>query len=96
MKVVVIHELNHGFLAVALNYYNAVKWLIDEGWLNAYDNVYIDGEWKEVKDVFGEDWKDLMLNEWDLNRFNEVFDELFQLQSVAVKGGEYLFNYGSE
>lgn len=101
MKVVLINEDNHGLLGVALNYYNAVKWLIGNGWID--DNTEIctgdddhSYQWDKVKNVLGEDWADKMTDEWDIDNFNDYWEGSFLLQSEDVIGGEWLFESGSE
>ena len=88
-KVVLINEDNHGLIGVANNYYNAVKWLIENGWLNSFDYIWMeDNRWKTIIDALGENWKDLMLNEWDIDKFNEIFQESFSLALVNIIGTE--------
>lgn len=88
MRVIVIDEENHGFIGIANNYYNAVKWLIKEHWLSRADEVYRDGKWENIDEAFGEDWETQMLEQWDMERFNRVFDGLFYLRSYDVFGTE--------
>ena len=88
MKVILISEDNHGQIGVANNYYNAVKWLIDNHWITAGDGVYINHEWKTVVEVFGDNWADLMLNEWNIYIFNDYWEDCFYLDIVPVIGTE--------
>ena len=88
-KVVLINEDNHGLIGVANNYYNAVKWLTENNWLNSFDDIlFEDNRWKTIIEVFGENWKDLILNEWDIDKFNEVFQESFLLELINIIGTE--------
>ena len=88
-NVILIMEDNHGLIGVANNYYNAVKWLIENAWLNSFDDVYVeDNKWETIVDVFGENWEDLILNKWDRNKFNEVFQGSISLESTNVIGTE--------
>ena len=98
MKVVRIEEDNHGLLGIALNYYNAVKWLIGNGWIDDNTEVWHDGaqSWEKLKDVQGEDWADAMLEHWDIDDFNDFWEGSFLLESMDVIGGEWLFESGSE
>ena len=101
MKVVLINEENHGLLGVALNYYNAVKWLIKEGWLNSDDEVPVGDDehtydWQPIDKVYGENWADVMLNEWDIDTFNKNMEGGYLLEVRPLIGGEWLFESGSE
>ena len=88
-KVILINEDNHGLIGVANNYYNAVKWLTENGWLNSFDYIWVeDDRWETIINTFGENWKDLMLNEWDINKFNKVFQENLLLESINLIGAE--------
>lgn len=42
MKVVVIHEKNHDQICVATNYHYAVKWLIENQWLDDTTEVCLE------------------------------------------------------
>ena len=99
MKVITINEDNHGLIGIALNYYNAVKWLIENGWLDdtvevlrkfANDDSYY---WIPIKRVYGENYVNDILNNWDIKIFNEAFEGTFLLQSVNVIGTEDENNY---
>ena len=99
MKVITIYEDNHGQIGIALNYYNAVKWLIENDWLDdtievwsksANDDWY---DWISIKEVYGENYADDILNNWDINTFNEIFAGTFLLESVDVIGTEDENNY---
>ena len=94
MNVIIINEINHGCLGVALNYYNSVKWLINNYWINddtdvcnPYDDDNID-HWVTVHSVLGDNWRDIMLNEWDIKTFNDFFLDFFELVSIPVIGSE--------
>lgn len=92
MNVITINEDNHGMIGIALNYYNAVKWLIDDGWIDDYTEVAEHSEnnncnWVRLNEIY-EDWADRMLNEWDINNFNEFWEGSFYLDSVKVIGSE--------
>lgn len=92
MNVVIINEDNHGLIGIALNYYNAVKWLIDKHWIDDDTEVYDydTEEWRTVKEVLGADWASLMLNDenWNLDRFNDFWGCCFSLDPEKVIGTE--------
>ena len=89
MTVVEIWEENHGLICIANNYYNAIKYLLAANWLTEdYDLFDTDTEkWKTISEVLGEDWKNILLNEWDLSIFNEQFDGGFHLERTTVYEG---------
>ena len=92
MNVITINEDNHGMIGIALNYYNAVKWLIGDGWIDDYTEVAEHSEnnncnWVRLNEIY-EDWVDRMLNEWDIDNFNDFWEGSFYLDSVEVIGSE--------
>lgn len=92
-QIVRIEEENHGLLGIALNYYNAVKWLIGNGWIDDNTEIYTGDDehsyqWDKVKNVLGEDWADKMTDEWDIDTFNDYWEGSFLLQSIDVIGTE--------
>lgn len=92
MNVILINEDNHGLVGVANNYYNAVKWLIAEDWISDTTEICVGEneysyEWKPLKEVLGEDWADKMLEQWDIENFNDYWEGSFLLQSVEVFQG---------
>lgn len=95
MTVIVINEDNHGDIGIALNYYHAIKWLIGEQWIDdsteIWSNPDEDGiypSWTTIKEMFGEDWTDMMLDEWDMNKFNDFWRSSFYLREVEIIGTE--------
>lgn len=92
MTVILINEDNHGLIGVANNYYNAAKWLIANNWISDDTEICIGEneygyEWKPLKDVVGEDWEDKMLDQWDINEFNDRWEGSFHLEPVEVFQG---------
>ena len=90
MKVIVINEEAHGIIGIALNYYNAVKWLIGNDWIDNNTEVWHEGAqcWEKLKDVQGEDWADAMLEYWDIDDFNDFWAGSFLLEIVPLIGTE--------
>ena len=92
MNVILIYEDNHGLVGVANNYYNAVKLLIADDWISDTTEICIGEnknsyEWKPLKEVFGEDWADKMLEQWDIENFNDYWRDTFLLELVKVFQG---------
>lgn len=99
MRVIVINEESHGYIGVALNYYNAVKWLIEKGWIDEGIEVIIGNDertydWRPITEVYGENWADAMLNEWDIDTFNKNMEGGYHLEVWPLIGGEWLFESG--
>ena len=92
MNVILIHEDSHGLVGVANNYYNAVKWLIAKDWISDNTEISIGEneysyEWASVKNTLGENWADKMLDQWDIDDFNDYWTGLFRLEPVEVFQG---------
>lgn len=92
MNVILIHEDNHGLVGVANNYYNAVKWLIANDWITDNTEICVgedcyNYQWQPLKEVFGEDWADKMLEQWDIDNFNDYWEGSFHLEPAEVFQG---------
>ena len=88
MTVILINEDNHGLIGVANNYYNAVTWLINNGWIDNNTEAWNDtsNRWEKLIDLQGENWADRMRDEWDINNFNYFWEESFSLNPMDVIG----------
>lgn len=78
-KVVRIIEENHGTIGVASNFNKAKQWILDNDWFNEYSEVHNDetGEWVNVKEFFGENWKEEFLRQNE-----DFFDGMFYFQKI--------------
>lgn len=94
MKVIVVHEDNHGIIGVAKCEGTQARWavelLIEGRWLTDNTDIYHeteDGEacWDTVKQVYGEHWEDFMKN-LTIDEFNEIWDGCFYLREEEVFG----------
>ena len=86
MKVIIMNEDNHGFIGLAKDYPSAVKFLIDNGWLDDYTEVWVrENEWARLSEVLGEDWADKMEN-WGVENFNDYWDGSFYFEEREVYG----------
>ena len=86
--VVLIYEDNHGVIGVAEDYESALKFLLDDHWINDSTEIYLgfDGHtyrWKTILEDLGEDWRDKMM-EWDISKFNDYFGGFFDLSIEEV------------
>lgn len=88
MKVIIIHEDNHGMIGAVMNYSTAIEFLIRYNWLNGMcDVVDKNGNFITVEEKFGKDWKDIILS-WTVHRFNMEFEGSFNLELYGVYGTE--------
>ena len=64
MEIVIIHEENHGFIGVATTNKAAKQWLIREGWVNQYSDIYNHdtSKWENLEELYGENWKEVYMN----------------------------------
>lgn len=90
MNVILINEDNHGQIGVALNYYNAVLWLIKKRWIYGSMEVWSErlDDCVPLKEELGEDWADEMVERWTPDDFNSFWRGDFYLESDRVIGTE--------
>ena len=86
MTVILVNEDNHGLLTVAKDYKSAVKFLINNRWIEDYTWVWneIDGSSVHLIELLGENAMDKMTEEWDIDNFNAFWDGNFYLEEVKV------------
>lgn len=86
MKVIMINEECHGFIALAKDVRTAVNYLVDNHWLDERTMVEIEGEDFEIPIIerLGENWLEQMLT-WDVDTFNDFFYNIFTLSWEKVK-----------
>lgn len=95
MKVILINEDNHGLIGVAKTYKDAVMFLINDHWLTDHTEVFTSDysfETAWICEVLGEDWVDVIRDEWTINTFNDYFCDSFMLneEEVIDFGGDKL------
>ena len=86
MKVIMINEECHGFIALAKDVRAAVNYLVDNGWLNERILVEV-GEEDIVVPIIerlGENWLEQMLT-WDVDTFNDFFYNIFTISWEKVR-----------
>ena len=85
MTVILVNEDNHGLLTVAKDYKSAVKFLIDNRWIEESMEVWNeDGTYRRLDEFFGEDVLDIITEKWDIDSFNTFWDGSFFLNEVEV------------
>lgn len=89
MKVLLVHEENHGVVGVAKDINSAVSFLITEGWLHEETAIWYDYKdgiaWKPIKEAYGKDWEDF-LRSLTIELFNNVWEDCFYLKEVEIFG----------
>ena len=61
--VIIIYEENHGVIGVAVDYKSAIRWLIQTEWIDAGTHFRIDGQWQTVEQLFGERWREKLVEQ---------------------------------
>lgn len=94
MKVIIIKEENHGIICCAKNYKSSIRFLIKEHWLDDNTEVWDEKKdetshpWSPLAEVLGEDWTDIIENQWNLEDFNDFFYGSFYLYEKEIYEGE--------
>lgn len=87
-EVILVREDNHGLIAVASDYFSAVKFLIEENWLDDTCEIGIDEDLKSLQELWGDDWIDEVLALDGVNKFNDTFDGIFYLSIEKIYSAE--------
>ena len=82
-EVILIYEENHGLIAVTLDYFSAIKWLVENGWLSEFTEVGL----IEMRHMFGKDWIDKLLSFETVDKFNELCPCEILLETKEVYDG---------
>ena len=84
MKVIVIMERQgEGLLAVAKDVKSAIKYLIENKWIEEDDTYLVEYEKFSIIRKFGKNWEDTISN-MSINEFNEFFRFLIYLEEKEV------------
>ncbi|MBO7696861.1 MAG: hypothetical protein J6T10_29890 [Methanobrevibacter sp.] len=83
--VILIREFIHGDVGVAADYKSAIYYLIKEGWIDDYTDIYDENKNRglPISEVLGKNWRTTLLNaneDW----FNDTFLELFRLRHAEI------------
>lgn len=85
MTVILVNEDNHGFLTVAKDYKSAVKFLIDDRWIEESTEVWNeDDTYSRLDELLGEDAFDIITEKWNIDSFNTFWNGSFFLNEVEV------------
>lgn len=83
--VIIIYELYHNDVGVAADYKSAIYYMLKEGWIDDYTDVFDDNNNKcmPISEVLGKNWRTTLLNaneDW----FNDAFLDLFRLRHTEI------------
>ena len=92
MNIILITEENHGTIGVAVSIKEAVKWLIESGWIwgtEDYDAKYNKEleKWEYTSPIerYGENWKEV-LPERPEEEIKEFLDGVFYFNETVLHG----------
>lgn len=89
MKVLLIHEDNHGVIGIAKDVDSVVSFLIKESWLYEGTDICHDNGsgwvWEPIKEVYSKDWEHF-LRFLTVEQFNEIWEGCFYLEEKEVFG----------
>ena len=85
MTVILVNEDNHGLLTAAKDYKSAIKFLIDNRWIEESTEVWNeDDTYSRLDELLREDAFDIITEKWDIDSFNTFWDGSFFLNEVEV------------
>ena len=85
MTVILVYEENHDLITVAKDYKSAIKFLINNRWIEESMEVWNeDGTYSHLDELLGEDAFDIITEKWDIGSFNIFWDGSFFLNEVNV------------
>lgn len=94
MTIIQINEENHGTIGAATSVKEAVKWLIESGWLwgtEDYDGKYNKAtkKWEYTTPIerYGENWKEV-LPERPTDEIVDFLDGVFYFHEITLHGAE--------
>ena len=61
--VIIIYEEYLGVIGVAVDLESAIRWLIQTEWIDARTNFRVDGQWQTVEQLFGERWREKLVEQ---------------------------------
>jgi len=85
MTVILVYEENHDLITVAKDYKSAIKFLINNRWIEESMEVWNgDGTYGRLDELLGENAFDIITEKWDISSFNIFWDGSFFLNEVNV------------
>ena len=88
MSVVLIYDEDVTLLGVAKNYKAAVDFLLNKGYLSDSMQIYDQesNHYVRIDEYYGENWLDVIRDEWDVENFNEFWQSWLFLDEWDVIG----------
>lgn len=88
MSVVLIYDEDVTLLGVAKNYKTAIDFLFNKGYLSDSLQIYDkkSNHYVRIDEYYGEDWLDVIRDEWDVENFNEFWGHWLLLDEWDVIG----------
>ena len=83
-KVIIIYEEYLGVIGVAVDLQSAIRWLIQTEWIDARTNFRVDGQWQTVEQLFGERWREKLVEQDE-----KVFEGKFYFEESDLIGAIY-------
>ena len=62
-KVIIISEECHGVIGVAVDLKSAIRWLIQEDWINERTGFWVNEQWQTAKQLFGKHWRERLVEQ---------------------------------
>lgn len=83
-KVIIISEECHGVIGVAVDLKSAIRWLIQEDWINEGTDFWVDEQWQTAEQLFGEHWRERLVEQDE-----DFFDGGFYFYEKDLIGAIY-------
>ena len=88
MRPITIGSDDYGLIGMAADYKSAVKYLIDKEYI--CENYIIldadnDGEEITIRGKLGINWKDRMINEWDIEKFRKFVYGIYLEEAPIIE-----------
>ena len=88
MSVVLIYDEDVTLLGVAKNYKAAIDFLFNKGYLSDSIQIYDQesNHYVRIDEYYGENWLDVIRDEWDVENFNEFWQSWLLLDEWDIIG----------
>lgn len=88
MSVILIYDEDVTLLGVAKNYKTAIDFLVNKGFLSDSMQIYDQesNHYVRIDEYYGENWLDVIRDEWDVENFNEFWQSWLFLDEWDIIG----------
>lgn len=83
-EIILIKEESHGLIGAASDYFSAIKWLVESGWLHDETEVGL----IMMQSMYGKDWIDKLLSFETAEKFNAECLCPIYLETVELYSAE--------